>query len=105
MNNTLEDIIKDGNEQRHSQNGNHVVLEGYEWDELINTFTFLHDTYQDCIQNLMADLETGSHHFNNHAYETFTKKYNWFYQSFSELGIKIDKLQVGHSNQGDTNAS
>jgi hypothetical protein len=38
---SLESLIADGNKQAASQDGNHVVLEGHEWDLLVRTLRHL----------------------------------------------------------------
>lgn len=37
----LAELIEEGNRQRSSQDGNHVVLDGPEWDLLMRTIDFL----------------------------------------------------------------
>jgi hypothetical protein len=51
----------------------------------------IHDTYQDALQGLMADLETGSHHRNNAASEDFNRRYKYFMQQFNKLGELINR--------------
>jgi cyclopropane fatty-acyl-phospholipid synthase-like methyltransferase len=51
----------------------------------------IHDAYQDTLQGLMADLETGSHHMNNVASEEFNRRYQYFMQHFNRLGELINR--------------
>lgn len=48
------------------------------------------DAYQEMLNDLMGDLETGSHHLNNHASQEFAKKYPWFHKGMHKLGEVIE---------------
>jgi hypothetical protein len=51
----------------------------------------LNELYQDAIQALMADLETGSHHMNNIQSEAFAKRYPSFMEAFNKIGEWIER--------------
>jgi hypothetical protein len=53
----------------------------------------LNDLYQDIIQGLDGDLETGSHHWNNFVWAEHAKKFRHFWEAFSKLGDYIDKFR------------
>jgi hypothetical protein len=50
----------------------------------------IHDKFQDVIEGLDHDLETGTHHGNNASSEEFAKRYKNFMKAFNELGAFID---------------
>lgn len=44
------------------------------------------DLYQELIQGLDADLESGSHHWNNLAWERHQKRYKYFWEAMHKFG-------------------
>ena len=45
--------------------------------------------YQDVLQGIEADLETGSHHFNNAAHREFSLRYKYMVKALDALGRYI----------------
>jgi hypothetical protein len=52
-------------------------------------YTKISEAYQDMIGALDADLETGSHHFNNVAADEFALRYSRFTEAMNKLGEVI----------------
>lgn len=54
------------------------------------THAGVHDLMQEVYQALSSDLETGSHHLNNEASETFGKKYPALCAALTQLASYIE---------------